>query len=128
MSDDFLTALEQDSRERFNAETFEIDTSGFSDQFTERWRIQPLPAVARDKLIKHLQDGEWYHGVAMALTYRAYRTDANGRRFRPADMAGLLKNPAFLDWVAEEIKFRADFDWLLEGGEQAKKPSAKTTG
>lgn len=130
MSDDFLKALEADSRERFAAESFTVDTAGFPSETVppEVWKIQPLPAVARDKLISCLQGGEWYKGIATSLTYRAYRTTGPGRRFRPSDIEGLLKNPAFLDWIAEEIKFRADFDWLLDGADQAKKPSGETDG
>lgn len=130
MSDDFLKALEADGRERFAAESFEIDTGAFGSDSVpaERWRIQPLPSVARDKLISCLQNGEWYKGIATSLVHRAYRTEGQGRRFRPSDIDGLLKNPDFLDWVAEEIKFRADFDWLLDGADQAKKSSSETDG
>lgn len=127
--DSFLHALEQDSRARFSKESFEIDTSGFSDEVpAERWRIQPLPAAARDKLIACVQAGEYYKGIATALVNRAYKVNENGRRFRPTDIEGLMKNPDFLDWIAEEIKFQADFEWMVMDGDEEKKASKEIHG
>ena len=136
MADDFLKALEQDSRARFAAESFEVETSQYAktapDDVSipeETWRIQPLPAGARDKVIQCIQTGEYYKGLATSLVYRAYKTEGSGRRFRPSDVEGLMKNPDFLDWVAEEINFQGDFDWLLDlEATEEKKPSKPADG
>lgn len=128
MADDFLSALAEDGRNRAAKETFEIDTTNFSDSLLERWRIQPLPAAARDELMTCLQNGQYYKGVALSLVHRAYKAEGHGRRFRPSDVQSLMKNPDFLDWVAEEIKFRSDFTWLLDPETDGKKHSSETTG
>lgn len=131
MADDFLKGLEADSRARFAAESFEINTGSYdSDSVPEEtWRIQPLPAGARDKVIQCVQGGEYYKGLATSLVYRAYKTEGSGRRFRPAQIDDLMKNPDFLDWIAGEINFQGDFDWLLDlEGAEEKKPSKTAPG
>lgn len=131
MADDFLKGLEADSRARFAAESFELNTESYdSDSIpSETWRIQPLPAGARDKVIQCVQAGEYYKGLATSLVYRTYKTEGHGRRFRPAQIDDLMKNPDFLDWIAGEINFQGDFDWLLDlEGTEEKKPSKTAPG
>lgn len=129
MADEFLKELEQDAKEKFAEEAFEIDTSKYSERMSERWRIQPLPAGARDKVIRAAQESGTYTAVATALVYQAYKADGHGRRFNPGQVQELLKNPDFLEWISEQIDFMGTFGWMLDMSvADEKKPSEAVTG
>lgn len=128
MSDDFLQELESDGRRRFMDETVDLDTSKFDEKFDEVWRIQPMTAEARDKVLKLAAEQKIYEAYATGLVYSAYHRDKNGRRFRPTDIPKLMKNPDFLLWWANEVDFVKEIEFLQTGEEEAAKNSSGTTG
>lgn len=128
MADSFLDELEKDGKRRFYDETIDLDTSKFGEQYDEVWRIQPMTAEARDKVLSLAAQQKIYEAYATGLVYSAYKSDGHGRRFRPADIQKLMKNPAFLLWWAQEVDFVKEIEFLAGGQEEAEKNSTGTTG
>lgn len=128
MADPFLEKLKSAARERAVSEAYDIDTSNCPDiELDEIWTIRPLPGKFRDAVLSLVQQVQYSRAVATSLVYRAYRPQG-GRRFRPADVEGLIEDERFIDWIAQEIKFQEDVDSFVDPVGDGKKPSSETSG